>query len=56
MPELIIKNIVRKVDIYPLNPEQHRTLGIMSLNDDFLSPASTVMVEHIKEMLAKKEI
>jgi DNA-binding transcriptional LysR family regulator len=51
MPELIIKNIVRKVDIYPLNPEQHRTLGIMSLNDDFLSPASTVMVEHIKEFV-----
>lgn len=56
MPEMIIKNIVRKVDIFPLNPEQHRTLGILSLNPDFLSPASAVMVAHIKNMLKEGKI
>lgn len=56
MPELVIKNIVRKVDIFPLNPEQHRTLGILSLNPDFLSPASAVMVAHIKDMLKEGRI
>ena len=51
MPEMVTKNIQRNVDIFPLEPEQHRTLGIVCLNPEFLSPAANAMTEHIREFV-----
>lgn len=48
MPEMVTKNFQSRVDIFPLDPPEHRTLGIVSLNPEFLSPAATEMVNHIK--------
>ncbi len=51
MPEMVTKNIQRDVDVFPLNPEQHRTLGIVCLNPEFLSPAATEMQAEITEFV-----
>lgn len=48
MPELILETAKSSVDVYPIEPAQHRILGICSQNRDFMSPAAKVMLKHIK--------
>jgi DNA-binding transcriptional LysR family regulator len=52
MPELIMETAKSSVDVYPIQPEQHRTLGICSQNRDFMSPAAKVMLKHIKNYVS----
>ena len=52
MPELILETAKSSVDVYPLQPEQHRILGICSQNRDFMSPAAKVMLKHIKSYVS----
>lgn len=47
MPELVMKNIPYDVDMYPLNPSEHRTIGLCSINTDLMPPAVKSMHKHI---------
>ena len=52
MPRLGIVNVPDDIDIFPIEPSQHRTLGICYLSKDFVSPAAREMTRHIKEYVA----
>ena len=47
MPKLVMKNIPYDVNIYPLKPAEHRTIGICSLNTETMAPAVKTMHKHI---------
>ncbi len=49
MPRLGLINPPRDVEIYPLYPRHYRKLGIITLSDDFMSPAANEMSEHIRK-------
>ncbi len=55
VPSLLTKNISRVVDVFPLEPIQHRTLGIICLDNDFLSPASHEMISVIKRIIEEQQ-
>ncbi|MDD6381127.1 MAG: LysR family transcriptional regulator [Lachnospiraceae bacterium] len=52
MPRLGLINPPKDVAIYPLYPRHYRKLGIITLSDDFMSPAATEMSEYIKKYVA----
>lgn len=47
MPRLVMQNIPYDVDMYPLKPSEHRTIGICSLNAELMAPAVKSMYKHI---------
>lgn len=47
MPKLVMQNIPYDVDMYPLKPSEHRTIGICSLNAELMAPAVKSMYKHI---------
>ena len=47
MPMLVMQNIPYKVNTYPLNPSEHRTIGICSINNGLMAPAVKSMYKHI---------
>lgn len=47
MPQLVMQNIPFDVNIYPLRPSEHRTIGICTLNDEFMAPAVKSMHKQI---------
>ena len=49
MPRLGLINPPKDVEIYPLYPRHYRKLGIITLSDDFMSPAANEMSEHIRK-------
>lgn len=49
MPQLGLINPPEDVDILPIDPPQHRTLGMCYLSKDFISPAAREMSEYIRE-------
>jgi DNA-binding transcriptional LysR family regulator len=49
MPRLGLINPPKDVEIYPLYPRHYRKLGIITLSDDFMSPAANEMSEHISK-------
>lgn len=49
MPRLGLINPPKDVKIYPLYPRHYRKLGIITLSDDFMSPAANEMSEHIRK-------
>ena len=49
MPELFTKTVSCNVDIYPIQPEQYRILGICCLNMEVLSPAAKEMIKYVKK-------
>ena len=55
MPKLFLKSSKCNVDVFPLQPEQFRTLGIVCSNKEFLSPAAREMINYIKEYVKNNE-
>lgn len=55
MPELFTKTVSCNVDIYPIQPEQYRVLGICCLNMELLSPAAKEMVKYVKEYVTGEQ-
>ncbi len=53
MPRLGLINPPKDVEIYPLYPRHYRKLGIITLSDDFMSPAATEMASHIRNFVAE---
>ncbi len=51
VPKMLADYTSKKVDVYPLSPEQTRTLGITCLDEQFLSPAANEMITVIKEYI-----
>ncbi|MBQ1843982.1 MAG: LysR family transcriptional regulator [Lachnospiraceae bacterium] len=49
MPRLGLINPPKDVEIYPLYPRHYRKLGVITLSDDFMSPAANEMSEHIRK-------
>ncbi len=47
MPMLVMQNIPYDVNTYVLNPSEHRTIGICSINDELMAPAVKSMHKHI---------
>lgn len=47
MPKLVMQNIPYDVDMYPLKPAEHRTIGLCALNEDLMAPAVKSMHKHI---------
>lgn len=47
MPELVMQDIPYEVDMYPIQPEACRIIGIAALNPDFMAPAVRTMYNHI---------
>lgn len=47
MPQLVMQNIPYDVDMYPLRPAEHRTIGICSPNLELMAPAVKSMYKHI---------
>lgn len=43
MPELLFKKIQANVNIYPLDPCEYRTIGIITSNYEYMSPATQKM-------------
>lgn len=47
MPRLVMQNIPYEVNMYPLKPAEHRTIGLCALNTDLMAPAVKSMHKHI---------
>lgn len=47
MPRLVMQNIPYDVDMYPLRPAEHRTIGLCCLNAELMAPAVKSMQKHI---------
>lgn len=47
MPRLVMQNIPYDVDMYPLKPAEHRTIGLCCLNAELMAPAVKSMQKHI---------
>lgn len=47
MPKLVMQNIPYDVDMYPLKPAEHRTIGLCFLNAELMAPAVKSMHKHI---------
>lgn len=47
MPSLFVETVKCNVDVYPIEPNPSRTLGIACQSKDFMSPASKEMADHI---------
>lgn len=47
MPKLVMQNIPYDVDMYPLRPAEHRTIGLCYLNAELMAPAVKSMQKHI---------
>lgn len=47
MPELVMQNQNNNVDVYPIEPQEYRIIGITTLNQTFMAPAVKKMFEHI---------
>jgi DNA-binding transcriptional LysR family regulator len=53
MPELVMQDIPYDVDVYPIQPEACRIIGIAALNPGFMAPAVRTMYNHISEHFKK---
>lgn len=49
MPELVMKDIPYEVDMYPIEPQSCRIIGIAAMNPNFMAPAVRTMYNHIIE-------
>lgn len=49
MPKLVMQDIPYEVDIYPIQPEACRIIGIAAMNPEFMAPAVRTMYNHIME-------
>jgi DNA-binding transcriptional LysR family regulator len=47
MPELVMCNQKSDVDVYPIEPQEYRVIGISTLNQMFMAPAVKKMFDHI---------
>ncbi len=47
MPELVMRDIPYDVDVYPIQPDACRIIGVAAINPDFMAPAVRTMYCHI---------
>jgi len=47
MPEMILKKVSYNINIFPLEPNEFRTIGLITQPKQLLSPATKKMYEHI---------
>jgi DNA-binding transcriptional LysR family regulator len=47
MPELVMNDIPYSVDIYPIQPNEYRIIGLTTTSPEFMAPAVQKVVEHI---------
>ena len=50
MPRLCMNDISYDVDVYPIEGNPHRIIGIAAMNPDFMAPAVRTLYKHITEM------
>ena len=53
MPELVMSDIPYQVDVYPIQPNACRIIGIAAMNPGFMAPAVRTMYNHIIENYRK---
>ena len=53
MPELVMSDIPYQVDVYPIQPNACRIIGIAAMNPGFMAPAVRTMSNHIIENYRK---
>ena len=49
MPALVMQDIPYQVDVYPIEPDACRIIGIAAMNPNFMAPAVRTMYNHIME-------
>ena len=49
MPALVMRDIPYQVDVYPIEPDACRIIGIAAMNPNFMAPAVRTMYNHILE-------
>lgn len=49
MPALVMQDIPYQVDVYPIEPDACRIIGIAAMNPNFMAPAVRTMYNHILE-------
>lgn len=49
MPALVMRDIPYQVDVYPIEPDACRIIGIAAMNPNFMAPAVRTMYNHIFE-------
>ena len=47
MPELVMRDISYDVEVYPIQPQACRIIGIAAMNPNFMAPAVRIMYNHI---------
>lgn len=47
MPELILKKVSYNINVFPLEPNEFRTIGLIAQQKQLLSPATKKMYDHI---------
>lgn len=47
VPELILNKVECNVNVYPIKPNEFRTIGLVTYKKQFLSPATLKMFDHI---------
>ena len=52
MPQLLFDGSESNVNLYEISPPEYRTIGLISVREQFLSPAAKKMKEEIIEFAA----
>lgn len=50
MPELVMNDIPYEVRCYRMEPDASRTIGIVTVNPEFMAPAARMLYKHIKKL------
>jgi DNA-binding transcriptional LysR family regulator len=53
MPELLFEEEESTVNLYPISPPEFRTIGLISVKEQFISPATRRMKEEIIDFAEK---
>lgn len=53
MPELILKKVSYNINVFPLEPNEFRTIGLIAQHKQLLSPATKKMYEHIIDLVGE---
>lgn len=56
MPELVMNDIPYEVRAYPVMPQARRTIGIATVNPEFMAPAARMLYQHIKKLAKEKAL
>lgn len=56
MPKLVLKNCAAAVNIYPIEPEEARIIGLAALHPNAMAPAAKQLYSHIVEACRSEEM